>query len=290
MSEDVAFRTLAAGVGFTEGPVWTLSGELLVTSMSRGLVYQVDVAEGDGPSPTVASYETGGGPNGLAEGPGGRVFVAQNGGATAPSRSTRAVTPSIQVIDHGQVQDLLVTGLTAPNDLVVGPDRRVWFTDPDGGSPRTVGGRVLAFDPATGDVDVLLVDVDFPNGLAFGPGGDVLYVADTTADEIVRYRVVDGMPVDRSVFAHVPGTGPDGIALDADGNLYIAAFASDEVVVVDPSGAVARRLSTGPRSRPTNLCFAGENLDMLVVTLASGGRVVALTEPVPGQRALPWAQ
>ncbi len=289
MAEEAAFRTLAAGIGFTEGPVWTQSGELLVTSMSRGLVYQVDLGPADEPRPPLASYETGGGPNGLAEGPGGLVYVAQNGAATAPSRSPRPVTPSIQVLDHGEVRDLLVTGLAAPNDLVVGPDRRVWFTDPVGGTPRTVGSRVLAYDPTTGAVEVVLLDVDFPNGLAFGPGGD-LYVADTTADAILRYQLIDGVPVGRAVHAHVPGTGPDGIAFDADGNLYIAAFASDEVVVVDPAGAVVRRLSTGAKSRPTNLCFAGDDLDTLVVTLASGGRVGALREPVHGSPALPWAQ
>lgn len=289
MGHDGAFRTLATGVGFTEGPVWTLAGELLVTSMSRGLLYRIDLGAVDGPRPPLAQFETGGGPNGLAEGPGGVVYVAQNGAATAPSRSPRPVTPSLQVLEDGVVRDLPTTGLTAPNDLVVGPDGWVWFTDPDGGSPRTVGGRVLRFDPASGALEAVPVDVDFPNGLAFGPGGTDLYVADTTADAIVRYPVVDGRPGERSVLAHVPGTGPDGIAFDADGNLYVAAFESDEVVVLDPAGAVVRRTSTGVRSRPTNLCFAGDDLGTLVVTLASGGRVVALDEPVHGARALPWA-
>ena len=289
MTNEAVFRTLAAGVGFTEGPVWTLAGDLLVTSMSRGLLYQVSLADSGAPQAPVAEYETGGGPNGLAEGPGGLVYVAQNGAATAPSRSPRPAAPGLQVLDHGVVRDLVTTGLTAPNDIVVGPDGWVWFTDPDGATPRTVGGRVLRYDPVTEVVETVLLDVDFPNGLAFAPGGEVLYVADTTADQIVCYTVAEGVPGLKSVVAHLPGTGPDGIAFDADGNLYIAAFESDEVVVLAPDGAVLRRLSTGPRSRPTNLCFAGQDLDTLVVTLASGGRVVALAEPLPGARAVPWA-
>ena len=56
------FVTLAAGIGFTEGPLWTSDGRLLVTSMSRGLIYQFDWADlGLAPWEPSAAYETGGG-------------------------------------------------------------------------------------------------------------------------------------------------------------------------------------------------------------------------------------
>ena len=41
-----AHRTLASGLGFTEGPVWTRDHRLLVTSVSRGVVHEIDLARG----------------------------------------------------------------------------------------------------------------------------------------------------------------------------------------------------------------------------------------------------
>ena len=277
------FDLLARGIGFTEGPLWTTGGELLVVGMNRGLVYRLDPKLR--PGEPIAAIETGGGPNGLAEGPGGLIYVAQNGSATIPSRSPRPASAGLQTIDGDAVHDLLAIG-HAPNDLVVAPDGRVWFTDPvSGGS----GSRILVYDPATGDVTVAVTDAVFPNGLAFGPDPGELYVADSETDEILRYRIGDGGPPYRKeVFACSPGSNPDGIAFDAEGNLYVAAFGTDDVQIFDPSGRLTRRLSTGEGSRPTNLCFAGPELDRLVVTLAKGGRVVAAKERFAGRLASPW--
>ncbi len=291
------FDVLAGGIGFTEGPLWTTGGELLVVSMNRGLVYRLDPRLS--PGAPLAEIETGGGPNGLAEGPDGVIYVAQNGSATIRSRSPRPAAPGLQAIEGDAVRDLPVTG-HAPNDLVVGPDGRIWFTDPVSlpaaapapdtdpatGSP---GSRVYVYDPRAGTLAVAMEDIVFPNGLAFGPDPAYLFVADSTADEILRYRVDgDGPACDREVFARTPGAGPDGIAFDADGNLYVAAFESDDVQIFDPSGRLVRRLPTGAGSRPTNLCFAGPDLDRLVVTLARGGRVVASRERFAGRLASTW--
>lgn len=295
------FDVLASGIGFTEGPLWTTAGELLVVSMNRGLVYWLDPELRSGPP--VRQVETGGGPNGLAEGPGGMVYVAQNGAAVISTRSSRPAAPGVQRITGESVNDVVATGQVAPNDLVAGPDGRIWFTDPvppgadkpaaggGGMTPATggvAGSRVCVYDPRDGTVATAIDDVRFPNGLAFGPDPAYLYVADTAANEIVRYRIGDRPPYRREVFARTPGAGPDGIAFDAAGYLYIAAFESDRVLVVDSSGRLARQLSTGEGSRPTNLCFAGPDLDRLVVTLARGGRVVVARERFPGTLASPW--
>jgi len=270
-------RTLAASIGFTEGPVWLPPGELLVTSVSRGLVYRVPLDGADGTAEVAA--ETGGGPNGLALGPGGEVFVAQNGNATIQSRSPRPVRPGIQVIRDGEVEDAVVTGCSAPNDLVFGPDGLVWFTDP--GQPDPC---VRTLDPATRRLERALDGIAFPNGLAFGLDPDELYVADSDSGDILCFR----RGGERRVHARLPGTGPDGIAFDRDGNLYVAAFETDEVVVLDPAGERIAVLPTGDRSRPTNLCFAGDDLSLLVVTAASGGRVLALPGHYRGQPLSPW--
>lgn len=284
------FEVLASGIGFTEGPLWTTDGQLLVVSMNRGLVYRLDPRLC--PGEPIGQVETGGGPNGLAEAPGGVVYVAQNGAAVISTRSSRPASPGLQTIIGDAVADLVVAGQAAPNDLVTGPDGRIWFTDPVSPSARQRGGqlgsRVCVYDPGTGTVTVAIEDVEFPNGLAFGPDPEYLYIADTAANEILRYRVGAGAPYRREVFTQTPGGGPDGLAFDAAGYLYVAAFESDQVLVVDPAGRPARQLRTGAGSRPTNLCFAGPELDRLVVTLARGGRVVVAGERFAGRPASPW--
>jgi gluconolactonase len=181
------------------------------------------------------------------------------------------VVAGLQRIDGVAVTDVPVPAAVAPNDLVLGPDGRVWFTDP--GLPgATSDGRVCALDPRTGVVDVLLDGVDFPNGLAFADG--VLHLACTDEGRVTRHRW-DG---ERLGFAldsiTLPEGGPDGLALDVDGRLYAAAPDADAVFVFETDGRLRERIGfTGP-AFPTNICFAGPDLDVLVVTAAKGGRVL----------------
>src|SRR5690606_29598794 len=114
--------------------------------------------------------------------------------------------------------------------------------------------------------------VAFPNGLAFGPDPAYLYVADSATGDILRYRVGDGPPYQPEVFAQDPGSGTDGIAFDAEGYLYVAAFEFDQVVVFDRVGQPVRRLSPGEGARPTNLCFAGPGRARWVAPLAARRR------------------
>lgn len=273
--------TIGASLGFTEGPLWLPSGELLVTSMSRGLVYCVAI---DG-SYTEIAAETGGGPNGLALGPDGAVYVAQNGNATIQSKSPRPVNAGIQAIRDGVVDDIVVSGCSAPNDLVFGPDGLLWFTDP--GHPEPC---IRTLDLFTGRVEKIIQGVPFPNGVAFGLDPDELYVADSERGDIVKFRRSRGSMGEPKVHAQMPGASPDGIAFDRDGNLFVAAFATDEVVVFDPNGDKVATLPTGRGSKPTNICFAGASLDKLVVTAASGGRVLVLDGKYNGRSPSPWLE
>ena len=247
---------------------------LLVTSMSRGLLYRVDL---DGGEPEVWA-ETGGGPNGLALGQNGAVYVAQNGAATIKSRSERPTSAGIQVVQQGVVNDFTGEDYVAPNDLVIGPeDGKVYFTDPTASPPR-----VSTLDLNSGEVVAVIEGIEFPNGLAFGLDLEELFVADSHTGNIFRYRVSGGKVTDAGVFAGDPAGNPDGIAFDVEGNLYVANFATDEIAVYDPRGIRVESLPTGAGTKPTNCCFAGPGLATLVVTAAAGGRVLALPGEYPG--------
>lgn len=267
------YREIASDIGFTEGPVW-LDGRLLVTSVSRGLVYEVSL-DGDG---TAVYCETGGGPNGLAADAEGAVWVAQNGGVTYPSKSTRPVSSGLQRISGGVVEDVLAEGCNAPNDLVQGPDGRIWFTDPFSPADERAG-QVRAYDAASGVVTTVLEEIQYPNGIAFGKGGDHLYVAETRTQRILRYSWDGDVLGHGDVFARLRVGRPDGMAFDVDGRLYVAGAGSDHVLVFDQNGHEVEAIEFGGLTMPTNVAFVG---DMLVVTAGKGGRVITIAGVAEG--------
>jgi gluconolactonase len=272
-----ASRTLASGLGFTEGPLWTRDGRLLVTSVSRGVVHEIDLAGG-----VVGTVETGGGPNGLAQDRRGRVWVAQNGARMMPSRSTLPTRPGLQWIDlaDGVVHDAGTGAHLAPNDLVEGPDGRIWFTDPSHDGP----GALWAHDPDTGTGELLAEEIEYPNGLVIDPDGTRLVLAETRTGRLLRYGWDGAALTADGVLATLPDGGADGLALGPDGDLYVAVPRADRIAVLEPDGRERTSLRFDGPTFPTNLCFAGPARDVLVVTAAKGGRVLALDLPTPPTR------
>lgn len=271
----VRFREVASGLGLTEGPLWTSRATLIVTSITRGLVYEIDPSSGA----TKVYAETGGGPNGLAEDDEGTIWVAQNGGGHLGTRSTRPTTPSIQRIRDGVVEDVVTVGLASPNDCVIAPDSRLWFTDPHGdpyeGDP--VPGRIHALDLRSGQLDLIVEGPLYPNGLAFGPGGEDFYVAETRTRRILRAPYTGRGIGQLELFAQIPDGEPDGMTTDADGNVYLANAGGSAVYVFDRDGAHLGRIDVGGGERVvvTNLCFGGPGLETAFLTVAKGGRVLA---------------
>ena len=143
----------------------------------------------------------------------------------------------------------------------------------------------------------------FPNGVVVTEDGTLL-VAETFRRVIWAYDLLgDGRADGKRLFADLPDVpdaprlpaeeqarlgvdhvcGPDGLALDTDGNLYVAHFASGAVHVLDRQGRPLDRL-TVPGRCPTNVCFAGPDHDRLVVTLDDTGEVVMLEAGATGRR------
>lgn len=274
-------RELASGVGFTEGPVWA-EGRVVVASISRGLLYEVPLAGGS----AAVLGEPGGGPNGLAYDPGGgTLWVAQNGGVHLRANPDKVPARAglQRVLADRRVEDVRNDGCNAPNDLVVGPDGRLWFTDPCGdpheGDPET--GHVYAYDVAHDELELITSTDGYPNGLAFGPGGRDLYLAETRWRRVVRLRRGSSGWEREQTLDLVRGA-PDGIAVTEEGHLLVAATDSGTVEVFAPDGRPLEPIDCGPRSFPTNVCFAGDDACTIVVTLPRGGRVVAFESGVPG--------
>src|ERR1700737_357883 len=257
---------MADGLGFTEGPVWLPDDRVALTSISHGCVYIVDPRDG-----ALERIDTGGGPNGLACSADGTLYVAQNGGAWGASG---VAEPGIQVISGSRV-DYLVEGLGAPNDLTFGPDGRLWITDtrgevdigtPGGGLP----GHVYATDVDSGDTRLVLDDGPvFINGLGFDRDGSRLLVTATLSSQLLSYVISPDGSIGAPEIVHTFADGwPDGMAVSAHGDYWVALTAADRIDVVDTWGRCVAEIALPAGSLPTNVCVGGRRSDELFVTAA----------------------
>ncbi|MDP3767034.1 MAG: SMP-30/gluconolactonase/LRE family protein [Dehalococcoidia bacterium] len=278
-------RVVAKELGFTEGPVWTRDGRLLVTSISHGVVYEA----GSGKPRVVA--ETKGGPNGMAEGGDRALYVTQNGGVYGlGERTPEQAAPGIQRIIGSEVT-YLTQGLDAPNDCCLGPDGRLYFTDPRGpaNADNRAPGRVYVMEIG-GEPQLLAEGPAFTNGIAFGPDASELYVAETFRQRVLLYEVRGGgssLGEPREFCRTDPGF-PDGMCFDEQGRLYVAATMAHEVHVFDGEGQRIEQLPCGDESMPTNCCFGGPAGRTLFVTDARGERVLAFEREAAGLPLFPF--
>ena len=145
--------------------------------------------------------------------------------------------------------------LNSPNDAVVKSDGSIWFTDPaygidsdyegDKQARELDGCYVFRIDPRTREVTAVITDMVRPNGLAFSPDEQILYVADTGASHqedgprhIRRFKVSsDGASVSGGeVFADCTAGLFDGFRVDVEGRIWTSA--ADGVHVYAPDGVL----------------------------------------------------
>jgi len=174
--------------------------------------------------------------------------------------------------------------LNSPNDVVVADDGAVWFTDPTYGIlsdyegrralPEQPGCHVYRIDPATGAVEARITTMRKPNGLAFSPGGDWLYVADSSASHdadghrhVMVFAIGPGGTVEDGgrVLAQVSAGVPDGLRVDEFGNLWVSSGRGVEVFA--PNGTALGIINLPEPA--ANLCFGGPKGNRLFITASS---------------------
>jgi sugar lactone lactonase YvrE len=122
--------------------------------------------------------------------------------------------------------------LNSPNDVVVGRDGSVWFTDPAFGiagdyegypAPAELPTDLYRLDGTTGELSVAATGLRSPNGLAFSPDESRLYVVESHGvpnPDIVVFDVAEGRLAGRRVLVDAGDGSPDGLRVDRDGNLW----------------------------------------------------------------------
>lgn len=285
-------RVVAAGLSAVEGPVIGPDGWILnVCSMSRpaeswpttgGDIVATHLSE---PLRTVRVLNTSSGtvtgiPAALAFGPDGCLYVTDEGHrAILRVDPSRTATVFLDSYSGGR--------LNGPNDLSFDSEGNLFFTDPWGSSDKAPVGAVYGYCWSSEELTRIDEGMQFPNGIVVND--DVLYVAETYTRHVWQYEVTGaGKAQGRQVFCvlpHIEGAsfqGPDGMALDVSGNLYVAHFGSSGIYVYSSAGELLDRLVV-PGLLPTNVCFGGtDETRNLYVTIDDVGTLVELETQAKG--------
>ncbi|MGC3982839.1 MAG: SMP-30/gluconolactonase/LRE family protein [Steroidobacteraceae bacterium] len=245
----------------TEGPVALPDGTLIFTETQANRITRI-AADGS----TSSYLENTNGANGLGFNKQGELVAVLTGkpgiGVLYPQDKARVLVDSYQGKALGR-----------PNDLAVARNGGVYFTDPGAnaaaGQPPSPT-AVYYLNPK-GELHLLASDVPRPNGIQLSPDEKTLYVANTYGEYVLAYDInKDGTVGKRRDFAKLEGyrktdtgtsSGADGLAIDAQGRLYVASTAG--VQVFSSKGEHLGTIAL-PKA-PQNLAFAGKNKQVLYI-------------------------
>jgi len=286
-----SIQQLASGCHWAEGPQWFGDGRFLLWSdIPNNRILRWDACSGQVSTFRQPSNHA----NGLARDRQGRLLACEHGTRRVTRTEYDGSTTVLADRFDGQP-------LNSPNDIVCQRNGAVWFTDPSFGiagwwdgepaEPRQPHG-VYRIDPDTGALARVLDDLQGPNGLAFSPDEQQLYVVESRARphrKIWAYDVAGDRLLNKRLLIDAGGPGAfDGIAVDelghlwcgfgSDGTAAASAEALDGVVVYGPDGAPLAHIHLPERC--ANLCFGGTNHNRLF--MAAGHSLYALYVNVRG--------
>jgi D-xylonolactonase len=160
--------------------------------------------------------------------------------------------------------------------------------DPLAANPKPTPGSLFRVDPPNQAIK-LWDGIEVSNGMGFSPDRKLLYHCDSPTSAVWVYDVAADRGVhDRRIFAKLPEGMPDGMAVDVEGGLWVAAVYVGEVIRFKPDGTLDRRIKI-PAKMVTSLTFGGPDLQDLYVVTADNtdhrelkGTVFRMRSDVPG--------
>ena len=260
----ITTEIIASLPNYTEGPAMDSEGNIYFTTLTGGTILKIDSQN------KINVWAKCGCPNGQIIINGGDHLVCdvKNSAISRFDRTGKFIRNEI-------AKNCAGFPFTCPNDLVTDHEGSLYFTD----SVRH-SGKVCCIS-RSGDERILLENLDYPNGIIFSHDEEVLYVAESYKNRILKISLKRNGEVDKvNVFANLPvhKTGEeennlhDGLAVDYNGNIWVAHYGMKSILQLSPSGKLLRSEEVDfPLT--SNLFFADKN--MLIVTGGFG-------EPGPG--------
>ncbi len=148
-------------------------------------------------------------------------------------------------------------------------------------------GKLLIISPDSTTRVLSATASAFTNGLCVSADGRTLYVVESTLPGISALTInEDGSVSDYRVLVELPGTVPDGLALDTEGRLYIGCWVPDAILVLAPEGKVETVVYDPERqmlNATTNIAFGGPGMRELYFANYGERHIGRLTLPVTGQ-------
>lgn len=268
---------MAEGLAFPEGPVVMADGSVIVVETKGGRVTRCWKGM------TEVVCETGGGPNGLAIGPDGALWLCNNGGLGDGTPTGR-----IERIDlaTGKIERVYDSAdglpLQGPNDLVFDSTGRLWFTDMGkmGATLRTIGGLFTCLPDGSEITTINRRSVSY-NGIGLSPDEQSVYVADTFQARLYRYDA-RAEAQDPEYVATAPGpVSFDSLAVAESGNVCVATLHLGGITTITTLGAT-RHTPVPGEPFVTNIAFGGPDMTDAYVTLSTTGRLARLRWDEPG--------
>lgn len=256
---------------FLEGPSFDREGNLYCVDIRMSRVYRISPrAEWE----IVVEYD--GEPNGLKIHRDGRIFVAdRRQGILLLDAKAGRVEPFLKGPGQGKFKGV--------NDLIFAKNGDLYFTDQGSTGLHDPTGCVYRYTTG-GQLDCLVNNIPSPNGLVFNRRENELFVAVTRANAVWR------IPMDESgraskvgLFVQLFSPGPDGLALDEDGNVAVTHPGLGLVWIFSKRGEPLYQVKSCAGERTTNIAYGGEDRKTLYIVDSGKANILAARMPVAGK-------
>jgi gluconolactonase len=300
------FEMVADGLRFPEGPVWMPDGSIVLVEIAAGRITRVHP---DGSKQVVAT--PGGGPNGLAIGPDGKLYCCNNGGFEYLESNGMLAPHGIAKdysggrieridLDTGAVEVLYKSGdhgvtLRGPNDIVFDTHGGFWFTDHGKVDYEKRCHDIVGIFYARADgsfIEEVIFPSNNPNGVGLSPDGSTLYAAETYTCRLMKFNITapgkvapDAGPGGPGIPLYRPAGYKffDSLGVEESGNICVATIGECGISVISPAGELVEFVATDDIFT-TNICWGGEDMMDAYICCSGTGRLMKTRWKRPGLR------